>query len=244
VGSGPLLVVVAHYLLRGGAHVAGIYEAAPMRSMWRYAHRMLPHLNFVQQGYRYWQEIKAAGVPFLAGHVIRRAVGGREVTGAVVSRCDGDWRPTGGTELHYDVDTVILGYGFVPSLELSRLAGCEHRYEPTRGACVPVRTGRWRAPCPACSSLATAPALPGSAVALEEATLAGLAVANRLCRVGGRDHSREASRSRGRLTHLAGFRRVMDDLTARPPASTARRGGNDALPVRGGGDVGSARGRA
>ena len=42
--------------------------------------------------------------------------------------------------------------------------------------------------------------------------MAGLAVANRLGRVLGRDHSREASRARGRLLHLAGFRRVMDEL--------------------------------
>jgi NADPH-dependent 2,4-dienoyl-CoA reductase/sulfur reductase-like enzyme len=37
-GSGPLLLVVAHYLLSGGANVAAICEAAPMRQLWRYAH--------------------------------------------------------------------------------------------------------------------------------------------------------------------------------------------------------------
>jgi NADPH-dependent 2,4-dienoyl-CoA reductase/sulfur reductase-like enzyme len=212
VGSGPLLLVMAHYLLRGGAHVAGIYEAAPMRHVWRYAHRMLPHLNYVQQGYRYWQEIKAAGVRFLAGHVIRRAVGSREVTGAVVSRCDDQWRPIGGTELHYDVDTVIVGYGFVSSLELSRLAGCEHRYDPALGSHVPVRNQEMESTVPGVFIVGDGAGVAGSTVALEEGHMAGLAVANRLGRLLGRDYSREASRARGRLLHLAGFRRVMDDL--------------------------------
>jgi hypothetical protein len=52
----------------------------------------------------------------------------------------------------------------------------------------------------------------GSAVALEEGHLAGLAVAGRFGLLTGRGYSREVSRARGRLLHLAGFRRVMDQL--------------------------------
>jgi len=211
-GSGPLLLVVAHHLLSGGAHVAAICEAASMRQLWRYAHRLLPHLNFVQQGYRYRREIKDASVPFMTGHVIRRAVGRSEVTGAVVTHCDDQWRPVGGTELHFDVDTVVVGYGFVSSLELSRLAGCEHRYEPGLGGYVPVRNREMESTVPGVFIVGDGAGVAGSAVALEEGHMAGLTVANRLGRLLGRDHSREASRARGRLLHLAGFRRVMDGL--------------------------------
>ena len=82
VGSGPLLLVVAHYLLEGGARVVALCEASPMRNLWRYAHRLLPHLNFVQQGRRYRQELIEARVPILTGHVILRATGGRASRGA------------------------------------------------------------------------------------------------------------------------------------------------------------------
>jgi NADPH-dependent 2,4-dienoyl-CoA reductase/sulfur reductase-like enzyme len=211
-GSGPLLLVVAHYLLRGGAHVAAICEAASLRRLWRYAPRMLAHLNFVQQGYRYTQEIKAAGIPFHAGHVIRRVAGGREVTAAVVSRCDAEWRPLDGTELEFDVDTVIVGYGFVSSLELSRLAGCEHRWEPRLGGYVPVRNRELESTVPNVFIVGDGAGVAGSAVALAEGQAAGLAVAHRLDRLAGRHYSRAASRARGRLLHLAGFRRVMDEL--------------------------------
>jgi NADPH-dependent 2,4-dienoyl-CoA reductase/sulfur reductase-like enzyme len=211
-GSGPLLLVVAHYLLRGGAHVVAVCEASPMRHLWRYSVRMLPHLNFLQQGYHYQREIKDAGVPFLTGHVLRRALGTTEVTGAVVCRCDHQWRPLGGPERHFDVDTVVVGYGFVSSLELSRLAGCEHRYEREFGGYVPVRSREMESTVPGVFVVGDGAGVAGSAVALEEGHMAGLVVANRLGRLLDRQYSREASRARGRLLHLAGFRRVMDSL--------------------------------
>jgi NADPH-dependent 2,4-dienoyl-CoA reductase/sulfur reductase-like enzyme len=211
-GSGPLLLVVAHYLLHGGARVVAVCEASPMRRLWRFAHRMLPHLDFAQQGYHYRRELKDAGVPFLAGRVIRRALGTTEVTGAVVSECDDDWMPVGGTEMAFDVDSVIVGYGFVSSLELSRLAGCEHRYDPDLGGYVPVRSREMESSVPGVFVVGDGAGVAGSAVALEEGHLAGLVVANRRDRLLGRDYSRAANRVRGRLLHLAGFRRVMDEL--------------------------------
>jgi len=209
VGSGPMLVTIAHHLLRGGAHVAGIYEAARPRQRWRYAHRLLPHLDVVQWERRCRREIKAARIPFLTGHVIRRAVGSREVTGAVVSRCDGQWRPVGGTELHYDVDSVIVGYGSIASLELARLAGCEVRYEPALDRHVPVRNRELETTI---EGIFIAGGGAGSALALTEGHLAALAVANRLGRLSSRDYSREASRARGRLHHLAGLRDAVDQM--------------------------------
>jgi NADPH-dependent 2,4-dienoyl-CoA reductase/sulfur reductase-like enzyme len=211
-GSGPLLFVVAHYLLAGGARIVAVCEARPMRQPWRFAHRLLPHLDFVQQGYRYWREIKEAGVPFLTGHVIRRAIGTSEVTGATVAACDDDGRPIARTDRHVEVDAVIVGYGFLPSLELSRLAGCEHRYDPDRGAYGPVRSRDMESTVPGVFIVGDGAGVAGSAVALAEGHLAGLVAAHRSDRLGGRAYSREASRARGRLLHLAGFRSVMDEL--------------------------------
>ncbi|MBI2199086.1 MAG: FAD-dependent oxidoreductase [Candidatus Rokubacteria bacterium] len=133
VGSGPLLLVVAHYLLQGGAQVVSLCEASSLRGLWRYAHRLLPHLDFVQQGRRYRRELAGAGVPVLTGHVILRATGTTEVTGATIARCDDDWRPIPGTEVTIDADALVVGYGLLSSLELSRLAGCEHRWEAALG---------------------------------------------------------------------------------------------------------------
>ncbi len=228
-GSGPLLLVVAHHLLEGGAHVAAVCEAAPLDGLWRYALRLLPHLDFVQQGYRYRQAIRDAGVPFLTGHVIRHAIGQAEVSTAVVTPCDADWRPLPGPERHYDVDTVVVGYGFVSSVELSRLAGCEHGWAPRLGAWVPVRDRDLETTVPGVFAVGDGAGVAGSAVALAEGHLAGLAVTRRLGRAGGRAAADAAARARGRLLHLAGFRRVMDELYRFGPGIYAL--ADDATPL-------------
>src|SRR5262249_50813980 len=167
-GSGPLLLVVAHHLLRGGAKVVAIAEASAMRELWRYAPRMLPHLNFVQQSYRYRQEIRDAGVPFLTRHVVRRALGDLEGTGALLAKCADDWAPIAGTAQRFDADAVIAGYGFLPSLELSRLAGCEHAWDAARGSWVPVRTRELESTVPGVFIAGDGAGVAGSAVALAE----------------------------------------------------------------------------
>lgn len=211
-GSGPLLLVVAHYLLAGGAEVAAVCEAAGMHGIWRHALRLLPHLNFVQQGVRYRREIQAAGVPLLTGQVIRRVRGISEVTGAEVAACDAEWRPIAGTEQTFDVDAVVVGYGFVPSLELARLAGCEQRYVPEADAWVPQRNRDLESSVANVWVVGDGAGVAGSAVALAEGQLAGLAVARRLGRLDDRAWQSGAARARGRLRHLAGFRAVMDTI--------------------------------
>ena len=55
---------------------------------------------------------------------------------------DGDWRVVAGTEETVAADTLCLGYGFVPSVELPRLAGCDFGYDEDRGGPV-VAIDEW-----------------------------------------------------------------------------------------------------
>ena len=211
-GSGSMLLTVAQDLLRGGAAVVAVCEAAPMRRLWRVAPRMLAHLDVVQQTYRRWREIRDAGVPILTGRVIRRALGSAEVAGAVVAPCDEQWWPRVGEEERFDVDALVVGYGLLPSIELSRVAGCEHRWEADVGGYVPVRNRDMESSVPGVYVVGDGARVAGAAAAEAEGHVAGLAVAHRLGRLEGRDHLREASRARGRLLHLSGVRRVMGDM--------------------------------
>jgi bacterioferritin-associated ferredoxin len=76
------------------------------------------------------------------------------------------------------VDTICLGHGFTPSVQLSRLAGCEHRYQPVQRAFAPVRD-QWL-----------------------QTTLAGLFVAGDGAGIGGKD----VARLEGRLAALGAAR--------------------------------------
>lgn len=209
-GSGPQLPVIAHDLLTGGARVEAVCEAAPLRGLWRYVHRALPHFRLVRQGDACWRGLRAARVPILRSHIIRRALGVREVTGAVVSRCDASWRPIEGTEQLIEADTLVIGYGFIPSVELSRVAGCEHRYVAGVDAWLPVRTEDLETTVPGVFVVGDAAGGSGAAFALAEGRLAGLAVAQRLEKVTEPQYGLERARLRARLHRLASLREILD----------------------------------
>ncbi len=211
-GTGPLLLVVAHYLVRGGATVVALCESSPAAALWREATGMLGHLGLARQGLGYWWEIRRARVPILMGHVVRRAEGAGAVERAVVARCDAQGDPVRGTDRTFDVDAVVVGYGFVPSVELARLAGCAIRYVPGVGGWVPERTGDMETTVEGVYAAGDGAGVAGSLVAGAEGTLAGLAAARRLGRLAPAAFAAEASPVRRRLAHLASFRAVMDRL--------------------------------
>ncbi|MBI1734604.1 MAG: FAD-dependent oxidoreductase [Candidatus Rokubacteria bacterium] len=219
-GTGPLLLVVAHSLLAGGANVVAVAEAASMRGAWRWGPRLFRHPGLLRQGLGYLAGLRRAGVPLLRGHVIRRALGESEVTGATVSACDETWTPRPGTERRFDVDAVVVGYGFVPS-DMARLAGCEYRWAPDIGGWVPVLRAAQSTTVPGVFVAGEAAGVAGAVVALEEGRLAGLASARHVgCLDGARFRALAAPVER-RLRRLASFRRVMDEVYRAGPGLVA-----------------------
>ncbi len=70
-------------------------------------------------------------LPLLPGYALRRAEGRDGVTGLVVSAPDGRERTIA-------CDTIVLGVGAVPVIELFDAAGCRTVFDGTRGGWVPV----------------------------------------------------------------------------------------------------------
>ncbi len=80
-----------------------------------------------------------AGVPILTRHVIAAALGQADgVAGAALARLDGDGRRIAGDAMTIDCDTVVLGIGAVPVIELLDAIGCRSAFSPARGGHVPV----------------------------------------------------------------------------------------------------------
>jgi thioredoxin reductase len=87
-------------------------------------------------------EVAAAGIPVLTRHMIAAAEGDMAgVTGAVVARLDEDGARMAGTTIVIACDTVVLGIGTVPVIELLDAVGCRTRFSPARGGYVPVTDG-------------------------------------------------------------------------------------------------------
>ncbi len=71
--------------------------------------------------------VQAAAIPILCNQTIRRAEGTAHVEAAILS-----------TGIRIPCDTIVIGIGAVPVIELLDAAGCRTRFDPTRGGTVPL----------------------------------------------------------------------------------------------------------
>ncbi len=77
--------------------------------------------------------------PLFTRHAIARAEGGPDgVEAAVLVRLDEAGRPVPGAALRIECDTIVLGVGIVPVIELTDAVGCRTAFVPKRGGHVPV----------------------------------------------------------------------------------------------------------
>jgi bacterioferritin-associated ferredoxin len=137
-GTGPLQLVLARHLLEGGAEVAGVLDANPFPwSGWRHATAVWGQWARLGEGWDSYRAMLKARVKLLWGRWVWRAEGERRVERAVIGPVEG--QPSESTGETVEVDTICLGHGFAPAVQLSRLAGCDHAYNPVQRAHAPVR---------------------------------------------------------------------------------------------------------
>jgi NADPH-dependent 2,4-dienoyl-CoA reductase/sulfur reductase-like enzyme len=178
-GSGPLALAFAVQLERMGAHIVAVLEAAPAPDVRAIARLLSAGLagnaSLLWEGISYLAYLHRRRIPLLYGWAISRAVGTREVEQAVAVRVDTNWRPVRGTERRFDVDTVCLGYGFFPSIEIARTLGCRAVYDEQLGGHVPWRDADLRGSVVGTYFAGDGAGVNGSAMALNEGRLAGVA---------------------------------------------------------------------
>ena len=213
-GSGPLILAFSAQLHRLGANVVAVLEAAPRPGPSTAARLLCAALGgslpLLREGIGYLAYLRRHGVPVLYGHAIARAEGTAEVTGAVAVRVDRDWRPIAETERRFEVDTVCIGYGFLPALEIPRLLGCALRYDENQGGHIPVRDADGQSSIPGLFVVGDGAGVAGAAVAIEEGRIAGIVAARRLGRLDGSTADDWLRPRRRRLAQLERFRAALD----------------------------------
>jgi hypothetical protein len=130
--------------------------------------------DLVRDGRAYVAALRRRDVAILHRHAVIRAEGGREVERAVVAALDPAGRPDPVSERSFDVDTVCVGYGFLPSNEIARALGCRHRYDARRGHLVAERDARGRSSLAQVWIVGDGGGLGGARLALAQGIVAGL----------------------------------------------------------------------
>jgi thioredoxin reductase len=87
-------------------------------------------------------ELAGAGVQILTRHIIASATGGPDgVTAATLLQLDTEGRRMPGSATTIDCDTIVLGVGTIPVIELLDAIGARAAFVPERGGHVPVTDG-------------------------------------------------------------------------------------------------------
>lgn len=213
-GVGPLLLVVASQLSQAGVDVVAVAEPVPF---WRGA-TVLPALvrvwPLLKDAVRYRTTLLRKRVPWFSRTILTKVEGKATVTGATVARVDSNWRPVAGTDQHFDVDAVAIGYGLVPSIELARLCGCEMTYDARVRSWTPRRNAQFESSVPGLFLVGDGAGVAGAVVATEEGRVAGVAVARQLGRLTNAAANHQSAPSLRRLAALQRFRQAVDHAFA------------------------------
>ena len=176
-GSGPLALAFPAQLHHYGVHVVAALEAGPApgpRDLLRLAAAAPGNAALLRDALRYRLELARARVQLRYRRIILRAEGEERLGAVIHAACDRDWRPIRGTEERVEVDTLCVGYGFFPSVELLRLAGCEFGYDEDLGGQVVVVDDWMRTSVPGISAAGDGAGVAGSFVAIDQGRLAAI----------------------------------------------------------------------
>jgi NADPH-dependent 2,4-dienoyl-CoA reductase/sulfur reductase-like enzyme len=183
-GTGPLQIAVAASLVQAGAEVVALLEASRLglRDL-RHVPALWGQWPRLAEGLGYWRTLRAARVPFRLGWSVLAARGRGQVEEAVIGRLDPSGRPIAGSAETLAVDTIAIGYGLLPSTELSRLLGCAHDFRLELGGYIPRRDAELRTSQPRVFAVGDGAGIGGAELAQIEGRIAAVAAARDLGRL-------------------------------------------------------------
>ncbi|HMC67415.1 MAG TPA: NAD(P)/FAD-dependent oxidoreductase [Gemmataceae bacterium] len=219
-GTGPFLLIVAEQLHRAGVDVVGVVEMASRAEAFRAVPGMLAQPRLLWEGWRSLRRLKRAGIAVSWAHVVIEARGEGEVGEAIVAPCDEEGHPDRAAAKPIAVDTLCVGYGFVPRIQLAQLAGCRLEFNGPLGGWVPQRDHLLQSSQPGVWVAGDGAGVGGALVARLEGTLAGLAVARCLGALHERAFQRAIRPLGRRLARLRRFRAALDRLYRLRPGLT------------------------
>ena len=214
-GSGPVAVAFPAQLHHYGARIALVCEAGPPPGPGDVVAMLkatFGNLSLLRDALAYRSELLRARIPLRYRRIVVAAEGDGRVESVVHAAVDRDWRVVPGTEERIACDTLCLGYGFLPSVELLRLAGCALGEDEDRGGAV-ARLDPWmRTSVEGIHAAGDGTGVEGSLVAIDEGRLAALGAALDLGALTAERADSEARAPRKRLSRRREFRTALNRM--------------------------------
>ncbi len=201
-GLGPLQLALAGALLKTGAQVVCVAEAANPLQSWQKAPAFWGHWDRLSEAWQYMSALRSHRVPLLFNHAILSASGKESVEQATIARLDAQGAPIPGTERHYEVDAVCLGYGLLPAFQLAAALGCQLHFDVKLGWFAPAHNETMETSQAGIFVAGDVTDIAGSKVALVEGQIAGLTAAAQLGAIKQEELGRLLAPAVKKLRHL------------------------------------------
>ena len=108
LGSGDIGLIMARRMTLEGAKVLGVAE-------------IMPYSNGLNRNIQ--QCLKDFDIPLYLSHTVSKIIGKEHLKAIEISKVDERMRPIPGTEIRFDVDTLLLSIGLIPNNSLLDQAG-------------------------------------------------------------------------------------------------------------------------
>ena len=132
-GCGPLMLVLAAEILANGGKVRAVLDQSVAAGKLKAVTAGPSIWPKLLEGAVYLTRLAAARVPMKQGVRIVEARGRHELEAVVTARVDTNGCIIQGTEQIYPTDTLAVGYGFSPNIELPQQAGCSVSHAVDKG---------------------------------------------------------------------------------------------------------------
>jgi NADPH-dependent 2,4-dienoyl-CoA reductase/sulfur reductase-like enzyme len=219
-GSGPLALAFPAQLRHYGVNVVLVLEAGPPpgpRALTGLGRAAAGNGELLRDAAGYRWQLTRYRVPTRYRRIIVAAEGDGRVEAMVHAAVDRDWRVVPGSQQRIAVDTICLGYGFVPADELLRLAGCAFGYDEDLGGAVVERDDWQRTNVPGVLAAGDVAGVRGALSAADQGRLAALGAAADLGALSAAAADRLARPVRARLVRKERFRAALAPLYAVGP---------------------------
>ncbi len=214
-GVGPLLLLVAGEILRGGGEVAAVIDANRRRDWFATPLALLSRPDLAGRGAGWVTRLLRAGVPILSRHALRRIEGTDGVTRVFAGPIGADGTQIAGPERAFDCDALCMGYGLQSSTEVTRLLGARHAYQARGWA--PVTTAEQLTSVRGLYACGDGAGVQGVAAAPLRGQIAAIAAARDMGRLSASEAENRLVVLQARLGRATRFGEAMARLATPPP---------------------------
>lgn len=177
-GSGPLLYAVANAIIVAGGKPTAIADHRSLLDWLVSIPKLLSAPGQLMRGLIWRARIFKAGIPVLHGHHVARVHGDGQVETVELTPIGANGAPSPKRKnVKFGSDTLVVGHGLIPSLEITRLLKARHIFRAERGGWIPEIDPFQRTSVPGLYVAGDCGGISGAKTAALSGTIAGLRAA-------------------------------------------------------------------